>query len=162
VDRWRIRVYFCSLSCTLHPFSTRALRDGTIVSGDSLGMVKFWDSRTCTQLQSFQGHGADVLCLTISPVRFYPHLFSDVFTPFLTRKDQQCIHRGSTRKSLNSHVSKRQLLEARLFFILLADGCNHVPAECIRMTSAHWLSGPPTLPSHHLTCESFQWILLRS
>ncbi|TFK41379.1 WD40-repeat-containing domain protein [Crucibulum laeve] len=43
------------------------LGDGTIVSGDSLGMVKFWDSRTCTQLQSFQAHGADVLCLTISP-----------------------------------------------------------------------------------------------
>ncbi|KAF8922314.1 WD40-repeat-containing domain protein [Mucidula mucida] len=43
------------------------LGDGTIVSGDSLGMVKFWDSKTCTQLQSFQGHGADVLCLTISP-----------------------------------------------------------------------------------------------
>jgi U3 small nucleolar RNA-associated protein 4 len=31
-------------------------------------MVKFWDSRTCTQLQSFQGHGADILCLAISPV----------------------------------------------------------------------------------------------
>lgn len=31
-------------------------------------MVKFWDSRTCTQLESFQGHGADVLCLTIDPV----------------------------------------------------------------------------------------------
>ncbi|KAI0067866.1 WD40 repeat-like protein [Artomyces pyxidatus] len=43
------------------------LGDGTIVSGDSLGMVKFWDSRTCTQLQSFEAHGADVLCLTIGP-----------------------------------------------------------------------------------------------
>ncbi|KAI0735408.1 WD40 repeat-like protein [Earliella scabrosa] len=43
------------------------LGDGTIVSGDSMGIVKFWDSRTCTQLQSFQGHAADVLCLTISP-----------------------------------------------------------------------------------------------
>ncbi|KAI0343914.1 hypothetical protein BDW22DRAFT_1392002 [Trametopsis cervina] len=43
------------------------LGDGTIVSGDSLGMVKFWDARTCTQLHSFQPHGADVLCLTISP-----------------------------------------------------------------------------------------------
>jgi len=42
--------------------------DGTIVSGDSMGMVKFWDSRTCTQLHSFQAHGADVLCMTISPV----------------------------------------------------------------------------------------------
>ncbi|KAI0651628.1 WD40 repeat-like protein [Trametes meyenii] len=43
------------------------LGDGTIVSGDSMGHVKFWDSKTCTQLQSFQGHAADVLCLTISP-----------------------------------------------------------------------------------------------
>lgn len=43
------------------------LGDGTIISGDSLGMVKFWDSRTCTQLQSFNAHGADVLCIAISP-----------------------------------------------------------------------------------------------
>ncbi|KAI0932482.1 hypothetical protein AcW2_001100 [Taiwanofungus camphoratus] len=43
------------------------LGDGTILSGDSMGMVKFWDSKTCTQLDSFQGHAADVLCLAISP-----------------------------------------------------------------------------------------------
>ncbi|PPQ90453.1 hypothetical protein CVT25_014971 [Psilocybe cyanescens] len=43
------------------------LGDGTIISGDSLGMVKFWDSRTCTQLYSFKAHGADVLCMVISP-----------------------------------------------------------------------------------------------
>ncbi|KAF8592053.1 WD40 repeat-like protein [Ramaria rubella] len=41
------------------------LGDGTIISGDSLGSVKFWDSSTCTQLQNFQTHSADVLCLTI-------------------------------------------------------------------------------------------------
>ncbi|KAI0639180.1 WD40 repeat-like protein [Trametes polyzona] len=43
------------------------LGDGSIVSGDSMGNVKFWDPKTCTQLQSFQGHAADVLCLTIGP-----------------------------------------------------------------------------------------------
>ncbi|KIY69643.1 WD40 repeat-like protein [Cylindrobasidium torrendii FP15055 ss-10] len=48
-------------------WTVAALGDGTIISGDSLGMVKFWDSRTCTQMQSFQAHGADVLALTISP-----------------------------------------------------------------------------------------------
>ncbi|KAJ7667897.1 WD40-repeat-containing domain protein, partial [Mycena polygramma] len=48
-------------------WSVGVLGDGTIVSGDSLGMVKFWDSRTCTQLQTFQAHGADVLCLTVDP-----------------------------------------------------------------------------------------------
>ncbi|TFK57442.1 WD40 repeat-like protein [Heliocybe sulcata] len=48
-------------------WAVAVLGDSTIVSGDSLGMVKFWESRTCTQLQSFQGHGADALCLTIGP-----------------------------------------------------------------------------------------------
>ena len=48
-----------------HPYVSS---DGTIVSGDSMGIVKFWDSNTCTQLQSFQGHAADVLCLTVGPV----------------------------------------------------------------------------------------------
>ncbi|KAG0702695.1 WD40 repeat-like protein [Suillus ampliporus] len=43
------------------------LADGTIVSGDSLGTVKFWDSLTCTQSCSFPAHGADVLCLAIGP-----------------------------------------------------------------------------------------------
>ncbi|KAL1740555.1 WD40-repeat-containing domain protein [Schizophyllum fasciatum] len=43
------------------------LGDGTIISGDSLGIVKFWDARTCTQLQSFRAHGADVLCHAIGP-----------------------------------------------------------------------------------------------
>ncbi|CAK5279981.1 unnamed protein product [Mycena citricolor] len=46
-------------------WSVGVLGDGTIISGDSMGRVKFWDSRTCTQLQTFQAHGADVLCLAI-------------------------------------------------------------------------------------------------
>ncbi|KAH9937471.1 WD40-repeat-containing domain protein [Fomitopsis serialis] len=43
------------------------LGDGTIVSGDSMGIVKFWDPVTCTQTDSFPGHAADILCMTISP-----------------------------------------------------------------------------------------------
>ncbi|KIO27849.1 hypothetical protein M407DRAFT_14831 [Tulasnella calospora MUT 4182] len=41
------------------------LADGTIVSGDSMGLVKFWDTRTSTQLNSIKAHEADVLCLAI-------------------------------------------------------------------------------------------------
>ncbi|CED84141.1 WD40 repeat protein [Phaffia rhodozyma] len=43
------------------------LRDGTIASGDSLGIVRFWDAVTATQICSFKAHAADVLCLGISP-----------------------------------------------------------------------------------------------
>ena len=48
-------------------FNDHSPRDSTIVSGDSLGMVKFWDSVTCTQLQTFTAHEADVLALAIGP-----------------------------------------------------------------------------------------------
>ncbi|KDE02845.1 hypothetical protein, variant [Microbotryum lychnidis-dioicae p1A1 Lamole] len=42
-----------------------ALQDGTIVSGDSMGNVKFWDAEMGTQTQSFKTHKADVLALAI-------------------------------------------------------------------------------------------------
>ncbi|CAE6417013.1 unnamed protein product [Rhizoctonia solani] len=48
-------------------WSVAILGDGTIVSGDSLGTVKFWDNQTATQIHSFPAHNADVLCMTISP-----------------------------------------------------------------------------------------------
>jgi U3 small nucleolar RNA-associated protein 4 len=48
-------------------WAVATLGDGTMVSGDSLGYVRFWDAQTCTQLQSYQLHNADVLCLAVGP-----------------------------------------------------------------------------------------------
>jgi WD40 repeat protein len=45
--------------------------DGTIVTGDSLGCVRFWDAVANTQMHSFQAHDADVLCLTVGSVSVY-------------------------------------------------------------------------------------------
>ncbi|KAK7064410.1 WD-repeats-region domain-containing protein [Favolaschia claudopus] len=67
-------------------WSVGVLGDGSIVSGDSLGMVKFWDSRTCTQLQSFEAHGADVLCLTVDPTG------TAVYTSGVDQKISQFCH----------------------------------------------------------------------
>lgn len=47
-------------------WSVRCLPDGTIVSGDSTGEVKFWDGRTYTLLQRIQSHDADILDVVIS------------------------------------------------------------------------------------------------
>jgi U3 small nucleolar RNA-associated protein 4 len=46
-----------------------ALSDGTVISGDSLGHVQFWDGSTGTLLQSFDQNDkkADVLALTVTP-----------------------------------------------------------------------------------------------
>ncbi|KAG0365918.1 WD40-repeat-containing domain protein [Gamsiella multidivaricata] len=46
-------------------WSVKILSNGNVVSGDSLGHVKFWDGATTTMLQSFNSHGADVLCLAV-------------------------------------------------------------------------------------------------
>jgi U3 small nucleolar RNA-associated protein 4 len=74
---WSVCVLGYSIR-TLHGFIELTLNlrsDGTIVSGDSMGIVKFWDSKTCTQLSTFQAHGADVLCLSVSPVSHFTSRF---------------------------------------------------------------------------------------
>lgn len=50
-------------------WAVAVLKDRTIVSGDSMGNVKFWDGDMGTQSQSFKCHAADVLCLTVGSVR---------------------------------------------------------------------------------------------
>ncbi|KAI8852751.1 WD40-repeat-containing domain protein [Chytridium lagenaria] len=42
------------------------LPDGTLVSGDSLGTVTFWDSVSRTVRRSIRAHNADVLCLAVN------------------------------------------------------------------------------------------------
>ncbi|KLO20437.1 WD40 repeat-like protein [Schizopora paradoxa] len=78
-----------------------ALADGTIVSGDSLGMVKFWDAKTCTQTFSFPAHGADVLCLAISPDG------SSVFTSGVDQKVCQFSLVKNSGLNNNSRASTR-------------------------------------------------------
>ena len=47
-------------------WSVKCASDGTIVSGDSTGTVRFWDGRTYTLSQRIKGHVADVLDIAIS------------------------------------------------------------------------------------------------
>ena len=47
-------------------WAVKVLGDGTIVSGDSLGQVTFWDGRFGTMLAKFNPNGADVLALEAS------------------------------------------------------------------------------------------------
>lgn len=47
-------------------WSVKCTSDGTIVSGDSTGTVRFWDGKQYSLLQRIEGHKADVLDLTVS------------------------------------------------------------------------------------------------
>ncbi|RIA96535.1 WD40-repeat-containing domain protein [Glomus cerebriforme] len=44
-------------------WAIQVLEDGTIISGDSLGCVRFWEGTFGTMKQKFNAHDADVLCL---------------------------------------------------------------------------------------------------
>ncbi|TIA87453.1 hypothetical protein E3P99_03164 [Wallemia hederae] len=47
-------------------WSVNVLQDDTIVSGDSLGNVIFWDKQSSSQISSFRAHEADVLTTCVS------------------------------------------------------------------------------------------------
>ncbi|KAJ5235372.1 uncharacterized protein N7469_004540 [Penicillium citrinum] len=47
-------------------WSVKCLPDGTIVSGDSAGEIRFWDAKNYSLAQRLQGHLADVLDLAVS------------------------------------------------------------------------------------------------
>ena len=55
-----------SLSSSPCVWAVKVLGDGTIVSGDSLGQVTFWDGKFGTMLAKFNTSGADVLALESS------------------------------------------------------------------------------------------------
>ncbi|KAI9733000.1 MAG: U3 small nucleolar RNA-associated protein [Cirrosporium novae-zelandiae] len=47
-------------------WTVKCFADGTIVSGDSTGEVRFWDGKNYTLKQRIHSHKADVLCLTMN------------------------------------------------------------------------------------------------
>jgi U3 small nucleolar RNA-associated protein 4 len=49
-------------------WAVKVASDGTVVSGDSTGSLKIWESRFWSLKQSFQVHKADILCLSIDSV----------------------------------------------------------------------------------------------
>ena len=49
-------------------WAVKVASDGTVVSGDSTGSLKIWESRFWSLKQSFQFHKADILCLDFTHV----------------------------------------------------------------------------------------------
>jgi len=49
-------------------WTVKVLSDGTIISGDSSGSLKIWESKFWSLIQTFQVHKSDILCLAIDEV----------------------------------------------------------------------------------------------
>lgn len=67
----------------------KMLGDGTIVSGDSTGSLKIWESQFWSLTQSFQVHKADILCLAVQNVP--PR---DTLPPLTARNNVNCRANG--------------------------------------------------------------------
>ncbi|KAJ3377282.1 U3 small nucleolar RNA-associated protein, partial [Entophlyctis sp. JEL0112] len=52
------------------------LPSGTLVAGDSLGVVSFWDDASATLIKALRAHHADVLCLAVGSNQDEPVVFS--------------------------------------------------------------------------------------
>ena len=49
-------------------WAVQVTSDGTVVSGDSTGSLKIWESKFWSLRQSFQVHKGDILCLAVDSV----------------------------------------------------------------------------------------------
>ena len=105
-----------------------------------MGIVKFWDSKTCTQLSTFQAHGADVLCLSVGPVSTFSVDTRPLFELLAVRKGTLFTLPASTRKSYNLPRSSGRPRRHH------HTGSKHLLAVCTPMTSVLWQSGPPFRP----------------
>lgn len=76
------------------------LRNGTIVSGDSTGAVKFWDKKFYSLMQNFKLHQADVLCLGMNAMG------DTIFSAGVDRKMQT--YKLVDKKRRWTHISGRR------------------------------------------------------
>ncbi|KAH9301389.1 hypothetical protein KI387_012972, partial [Taxus chinensis] len=84
-------------------WSLLALRDGTLVSGDSTGTTQFWDSQQGALLQAHTYHSGDVLALAATPNH------QGVFS---SGSDGQVIHYKFVPGNTKSHYDKAESLAA--------------------------------------------------
>jgi len=141
---WAVSVLGCvSRTLKMPGMVLNIYSDGTIVSGDSMGIVKFWEPRTCTQLSTFQAHGADVLCLSIGPVSPFVLRSSLAFNTYLRgyRKETLFTLPASTRRLYNSPTSVGQRPHQN------HAGFRRPPAVCTHTMSARLRFGLPSRPS---------------
>ena len=104
-----------------------------------MGNVKFWDPVTCTQTDSFTGHAADILCMTISPVSLPGRLAMTYINRSIGR--HSCLHfrRRPECHAIHSgqdHESGEQI----------GSQAEHIPLDHVRIT-AHALTRRPR-PRH--------------
>ncbi|WAQ84178.1 hypothetical protein PtA15_4A630 [Puccinia triticina] len=86
---------------------TVAVLNGTIISGDSVGNVHFWDAKSCVRRQTIRAHRADILCMVPSPDG------CSLFTSGVDQKTcQLTLHIQSHPASSNKTDQSRWLLAA--------------------------------------------------
>lgn len=110
-------------------WAVRCACDGTIVSGDSTGTVRFWDGQTYGMIQRIKGHVADVLDLAVSADgKSAISGGMDRRTTFYRRKEigkkgEKCRWKEITHQRLHKHdVKALAAYETKSMSILVSGG----------------------------------------
>lgn len=126
-----------------------SLGDGTVVSGDSMGNVKFWDGEMGTQLYSFRGHKADVLCLGVGSVRSLVCRIQIELELIRGRWMYRMGHRFSLQESIKRQLNTDKF-PSLLQEVTMLDGFNPLDDDYTLTTYEqslfHHLTNPLSLP----------------
>ena len=115
-------------------WSVKCLHDGTIVSGDSNGVVSFWDGKLYALIQRIEGHTADVLDIAVSVDG--QQVFSGGMDRRTTlyQKSKVGQSQKSTRWAKSSHsrlhkndVKAMAIFEAKNLSVLVSGGLDRSP-----------------------------------
>ncbi|CAK1556292.1 unnamed protein product [Leptosia nina] len=138
------------------------LSDNTIVSGDSLGRLTFWDGNTGDQVESFLSHKADILSLVISEDETY--LYCSGIDPVINmfKKIVNADNPSETRwvkniqRNIHEHDVRALVINDRRLISLGADGyvtlSSYPPKEVMRI--------PPMIPMPRTSVSAAKKLLL--
>lgn len=133
-------------------WAVKSLRDGTIVSADSSGAVKFWNGKFFTLSQSFKLHLADALCLGVSANG------DMVFSSGIDRKTIQYSREGGKRewvsnsfRRFHSHdVRCMAVFECKSMDVLISGGMDMmlavIPVRQFNRKNHRMISAVPQRP----------------
>ncbi len=87
-------------------WSVRCLSDGSLVSGDSTGMMCFWDGKTYSLMQRIRAHDADILDVAVSADG------QSVFSGGMDRKT--CFYKRSSDGNAGGNMRWAKISHSRL------------------------------------------------
>ncbi|KAI4471576.1 u3 small nucleolar rna-associated protein 4 [Holotrichia oblita] len=136
------------------------MKDFTIITGDSRGKLTFWDGKIGSQIESYQSHKADILCLALSEDE--ETVFCGGVDPILVSyvkikiKEQNEKWVKSIQRKVHDHDVRDIILVNNKLYSGGVDGylaCSYHPPKTI-------IKYPPFVQNHNITIAKLGRVIL--